>query len=85
MNAIVKEGRLVGEKTKVDAVCEMCATAKQMRKTFKVSDEGSEVRKSARSDAVVCLDALEPTTSASKSRFKYIVNFIMIKSRHVMI
>ena len=56
-----------------------------MRKTFKVSDEESERRESARSDAVVCSDVLGPIAPASKSGFKYIVTFIMMKSRYVTI
>ena len=50
-----------------------------------MSDEDSEVRESARSDAVVCSDVLGPITTASKSKFKYIVTFIMMKSRYGMI
>ena len=52
------------------SICDVCATAKQVRKTFKVSDEQSERRESARSDAVVCSDDLGPITPAAKSGFK---------------
>ena len=85
VNAMAKDGRLAGVKMKADAVCDVCATAKQVRKTFKVSEEDSEMRESARADAVVCSDVLGPITPASKSGFRFIVTFIMMKSRYVMV
>ena len=85
VNAMVKNGRLAEVKMKADALCDVCATAKQVRKTFKVNEEDSELRESARSDEVVCSDVLGPVTPASKSGFKYIVTFIMMKSRYVTI
>ena len=39
VNAMVKDGRLSGAKMKSDAECDVCATAKQARKTFKASNE----------------------------------------------
>ena len=56
VNAINKEKRLADVEIKDSDVCDVCATAKQVLKTFKVNDEDSKVRESARSDAVVCLD-----------------------------
>ena len=85
VNAMVKDGRLTGVKMKTDTACEVCAAAKQVRKTFKVNDEDSEMRESARSDAVVCSDVVGPITPASRSGFKYIVTFIRMKSRYVTI
>ena len=38
-----------------------------------------------RSDAVVCSDVVGPITPVSKSGLKYIVAFIMMDSRYVMI
>ena len=84
VNAINKEKRLADVEIKDSDVCDVCATAKQVLKTFKVNDEDSKVRESARSDAVVCSDVFGPITPASKSGFKYIVTFIMMKSRYVM-
>ena len=85
INAMVTDGRLKSVKLNDKTTCDVCLTAKQVRKTFKVSDEESERRESARSDAVVCSDVLGPIAPASKSGFKYIVTFIMMKSRYVTI
>ena len=59
--------------------------SKASAQDVQVNDEDSKVRESACSDAVVCLDVLGPITPASKSGFKYIVTFIMMKCRYVMI
>ena len=85
MNEMIRDKRLADVEIKDIDVCDMCATAKQVRKTLKVSDEVSEVRESARSNAVVCSDVLGHITPALKSGLKYIVIFIMMKSRYVMI
>ena len=85
VNAMVKDGRLSGVKMKFDAECDVCATAKQARKTFKASNENYEGKESARSDEVVCSDVLGPITPASKSGFRYIVTFITMKNRFVTI
>ena len=58
VNEMVKDGRLSSVKMKSDAECDVCATAKQARKTFKASNEDYEGKESARSDEVVCLDVL---------------------------
>ena len=76
---MVKERRLTGVKIKSDSVCDVCATAKQVRKTFNMRKEDSDRRESSHSDAVVCSDVLSPMTPASKSEFKYILTFIMMK------
>ena len=78
VNAINKEKRLADVEIKDSDVCDVCATAKQVRKTFKVNDEDSKVRESAHSDAVVCSDVFGPITPASKSRFEYIVTLILM-------
>lgn len=85
VNAMIKDGRLNSAKMKASVACDVCETAKQVRKTFKINDEDSEVRESARSNSVVCSDVLGPITPASKSAFKCIVTFIMMKSRYVTI
>ena len=70
---------------KTDVVCDVCATSKQVRKSFKTSEEDAELREAARSDEMVCSDVLGPITPASRSGFKYIVSFIMMKSRYVTV
>ena len=82
---MVKDERLAGVKMENDGVYDVCATAKQVRKTFKVNDSDSEVRGSERSYAVVCSDVLGPITPTSKSGLKYIVTFIMMNSQYVTI
>ena len=52
--------RLAGVKMKADGVCDVCATAKQVRKTFKVNDADSEMSESDRSNTVVGSDVLGP-------------------------
>ena len=48
-----QDERLADVESKDSDVCYVCATAKQVRETFKVNDIDSKVRESARSDAVV--------------------------------
>ena len=67
MNAMAKDGRLADVAIKDSDFCAVCATPKQVCKTFKVNDEDSEVTESARSDAVVCSNVLGPITPALKS------------------
>uniref|UniRef100_A0AAV1UTQ2 Polyprotein n=1 Tax=Peronospora matthiolae TaxID=2874970 RepID=A0AAV1UTQ2_9STRA len=85
LNAMVKEGRIKDAKMKPKSVCDVCATSKQVRKSFKTNDRDDEARESSRSDVVVCSDVLGPITPSSKSGFKYIVSFIMMKSRYVTV
>ena len=85
VNAMVKDGRIKAEEMKTDVVCEVCATSKQVRKSFNTSKEAAELREAARSDEVVCFDVLGPITPASKSGYKYIVSFIMMKSRYTTV
>ena len=82
---MVKDGRIKGTNVKSNVGCDVCATSKQVRKTFKTSEEDSETRESSRSDVVVSSDVLGPITPASKSGFKFIVSFIMMKSRYVTV
>uniref|UniRef100_H3H4M4 GAG-pre-integrase domain-containing protein n=1 Tax=Phytophthora ramorum TaxID=164328 RepID=H3H4M4_PHYRM len=85
LNSMIKDGKLKGALAEPGTVCGVCATAKQARKPFKSTKEGLEARESARKDTTVCSDVLGPVTPASKSGYKYIVSFIMMKSRFVTI
>ena len=85
VNAMIKDGRIKGVEMKTDVVCDVCATSKQVRKSFKTSEEDAELREAARSDEMVCSDVLGPITPTSRSGFKYIVSFIMMKSRYVTV
>lgn len=85
VNALVKDGRIKGEEMKMDFVCDVCATSKQVRKSFNTSEEDAELREAARSDEVVCSDVLGPITPLSKSGYKYIVSFIMMKNRYTTV
>ena len=85
LNAMVKDGRIKDTKIKSNRVCDVCATSKQVRKSFKTSEKNAETRESSRSDVVVCSDVLGPITPSSKSDFKYIVSFIMMESPFVTV
>ena len=85
LNAMVKDGKIKGEEIKSNVACDICATSKQVRKSFKTSEEEAETREISRSDVVVCSDVLGPITAASKSGLSYIVTFIMMKSRYVTV
>uniref|UniRef100_A0AAV1U342 Polyprotein n=1 Tax=Peronospora matthiolae TaxID=2874970 RepID=A0AAV1U342_9STRA len=80
LNAMVKDGRIKGATMKTNVACDVCATSKQVRKSFKTSEEDAETRESSRSDVAVCSDVLGPITPASKSGFSYAVTFILMKS-----
>uniref|UniRef100_A0AAV1V1L8 CCHC-type domain-containing protein n=1 Tax=Peronospora matthiolae TaxID=2874970 RepID=A0AAV1V1L8_9STRA len=69
LNAMVNEGRIKGAAVKRNVACDVCAASKQVRKSFKTSEEDAETRESSRSDVVVCFDVLGPITPASKSGF----------------
>ena len=66
-------------------VCDICTTVKQVRKTFSSSAKEKAARESRRDDSVVCSDVLVPITPASKSGYRYVVTFMMMKSRYAMI
>ena len=85
MNKIIKDGRIKGKYIDTGVVCDICSTAKQVRKTFNSSDDKIQERESRREDWVVCSDVVGPITPASKSGYCYIVTFIMMKSRYVMV
>ena len=85
INDMIKDGRIKGAEMKTDVVCDVCAMSKQVRKSFKTSEEDKELRERARFDGIVCSDVLGPITPASRSGFKYIVSFIMMKSRYVTV
>lgn len=81
VNKMIKEGRIKGKCVDTGVVCDIFSTAKQVRKLFNSSDE----RESRRKDWVVCSDVMGPISPASKSGYCYIVTFIMMKSRYVMV
>uniref|UniRef100_H3GTF6 CCHC-type domain-containing protein n=1 Tax=Phytophthora ramorum TaxID=164328 RepID=H3GTF6_PHYRM len=85
LNDMIKDGRISGTPAEKGNVCGVCATAKQVRKTFHSNKGELEARESKRTDDIVCSDVLGPITPASKSGYKYIVTFIMMKSRYVTI
>ncbi|KAG6617006.1 Retrovirus-related Pol polyprotein from transposon TNT 1-94 [Phytophthora cinnamomi] len=85
LNSMVKDGKLSGAQVAPGTVCGVCATAKQARKPFSSTEKELEARESARNDTTVCSDVLGPVTPASKSGYKYIVSFILMKSRFVTI
>ncbi|KAL4099935.1 hypothetical protein PRIC1_007732 [Phytophthora ramorum] len=85
LNDMIKDGRISGTPAEKGNVCGVCATTKQVRKTFHSNKGELEARESKRTDDIVCSDVLGPITPASKSGYKYIVTFIMMKSRYVTI
>ncbi|KAG6623354.1 Retrovirus-related Pol polyprotein from transposon TNT 1-94 [Phytophthora cinnamomi] len=85
LNSMVKDGKLSGAQVAPGTVCGVCATAKQARKPFSSTEKELEARESARNDTTVCSDVLGPVTPASKSGYKYIMSFILMKSRFVTI
>ncbi|KAE9016351.1 Retrovirus-related Pol polyprotein from transposon TNT 1-94 [Phytophthora fragariae] len=85
LNTMIKDGKLNGAPKESGAVCEVCATAKQSRKPFSSTKEELEARESTRTDTSVCSDVLGPITPVSKSGYKYIVTFILMKSRYLTI
>uniref|UniRef100_A0AAV1UYK5 Polyprotein n=1 Tax=Peronospora matthiolae TaxID=2874970 RepID=A0AAV1UYK5_9STRA len=85
LNAMISDVRIKGATMKTNVACDVCATSKQVRKSFKTSEEDAETRESSRSDVVVCSGVLGPITPASKSGFSYAVTFIMMKSRYVTV
>ena len=82
---MIKEGRIKSECMDTSFVCGIFSTAKQVRKMFNTSDAEISARESRREDSIVCSDVVVPITPATKSGFRYVVTFIMIKSRYVMI
>ena len=85
VSKIIKYGRIKGKYIDTGVVCDICSTAKQVRKTLNSSDDKIAERESRREDWVVCSDVVGPITPASKSGYCYIVTFIMMKSRYVMV
>ena len=85
VNKMIKDGRIKGKYIDTGVVCDICSTAKQVRKTLNSSDNKIAERESRREDWVVCSDVVGPITPASKSGYCYIVTFIMMKSRYVMV
>ena len=82
---MVKDKSIKGAEMTSNVACDICATSKQVRKSFKTIKEEAEIRESSRSDAVVCSDVLGPITPVPKSGYSYIVTFIMMKSRYVAV
>ena len=59
---MVKDGRIKGAEIKSNVACDVCATSKQVSKSFETSEEDAETRESSRSDVVVCSGVLGPIT-----------------------
>lgn len=85
VNQMIKEGSIKGECVDPGVVCDVCATANQIRKTFHSSNAVIVAKESRREDSIVCSDVLGPITLASKSGYRYVVTFMMMKSRFAMI
>ena len=83
VNKTIKERCIKGDRMDTGVLCDICSTAKQVRKTFNSSEDEIAARKSRRIDSVVCSDVVGPITPASNSGYRYIVTFIMMKSRYV--
>uniref|UniRef100_A0AAV1V9W5 Uncharacterized protein n=1 Tax=Peronospora matthiolae TaxID=2874970 RepID=A0AAV1V9W5_9STRA len=81
----MKQGCTNGDCIDPSVVCDVCATAKQVRKTFNSNEADTAARKSHREDSVVCSDVLGPVSQASKSGYRYVVTFVMMKSLFVMV
>ena len=82
---LIKYGCTKGECIDPSVVCDICATAKQVRKTFSSSEAEISARESRRDDSIVCSDVLGPVTPASKSGYRYVLTFMMLKSRYAMV
>ena len=85
VNKLIKEGCIKGNCVNTGVVCDICATAKQVRKTFNSNETDIAARESRREDSDVCSDVLGPVTPASKSGYRYVVTFMMMKSRYAML
>ena len=82
---LIKNGCIKGECIDPSVVCDICATAKQVRKTFSSSEAEISARESRRDDSIVCSDVLGPVTPASKSGYRYVLTFMMLKGRYAMV
>lgn len=58
VNKLIREGCIKGNCINPSVVCDVCATAKQVRKTYSSSEEEIAARESRREDSVVCSDLL---------------------------
>ena len=85
VNKLIKDGCIQGNCMDPKVVCDICATAKQVRKTFNSTDAYTEARESHRIDSIVCSDVLGPITPASRSDYRYVATFMMMKSRYAMV
>ena len=85
VNKLIKEGCIKGKCMDPKVVCDICATAKQVRKTFKNNEADAAARESHRMDSIVCSDVLGPITPASRSDYRYVAKFMMMKSRYAMV
>ena len=85
VNVLIKYGFIRGECIDPSVVCDICATAKQVRKTFSSSGAEISARESRPDDSIVCSDVLGPVTPGSKSGYRYVVTFMMMKSRYAMV
>lgn len=71
---------------KVTESCEVCAMAKQVKKSFlKTSTDEAMLKDNARANDIICSDVLGPITPSSNSGYRYVVSFIMMKCRYITI
>lgn len=85
VNKLIKGGHIDGDCVDASVVCDVCATAKQVRKTFKSTKMDSSARESLRADSFVCSDVLGPISPESPSGYRYVVSFIAMRSRFATI
>uniref|UniRef100_A0AAV1V3K5 Integrase catalytic domain-containing protein n=1 Tax=Peronospora matthiolae TaxID=2874970 RepID=A0AAV1V3K5_9STRA len=85
VNKLIQDGCIKGKCLDSNVVCDICATAKQVRKTFHSTKADAEARESHRMDSVICSDVLGPITPASRSTYRYVATFMMMNSRFAMV
>ena len=85
VNKLITDGCITGKCMDPKVVCDICATAKQVRKSFNNTEADAEARESRRLDSIICSDVLGPISPASRSDYRYVATFMMMKSRYAMI
>ena len=85
VNAMTRDGKIKGIEMKTDVICGVCTTSKQVRKSCYTSQDDAKLRKNDRSDIMVCFDVLGPIKLTSRSGFKYIASYMLIKRRYATV
>uniref|UniRef100_A0AAV1TAC0 GAG-pre-integrase domain-containing protein n=1 Tax=Peronospora matthiolae TaxID=2874970 RepID=A0AAV1TAC0_9STRA len=85
VNKLIKQGCINGNCIDPSVVCDLCATSKQVRKTFNSNESDTAARESRREDSVVCSDVLGTVSPASKSGYRYVLTFMMMKRHFAMV